>query len=464
MSKSVHHALVVEDMASLAFNYSEQLKNEGFEVDIADDGATALQLLQSAKKPYSIILLDLQLPDIDGLDLLQQNSAYLQNSSVIVVTADGSINRAIKAMQAGAYDFLVKPIAPERLMTTARNASEKSELVQEVRAVKHLRDRTNFHGFIGKSPQMQALYKAIENVADSKATIFITGESGTGKEVTAEAVHKQGKRAKGPFVAINCGAIPADLLESEIFGHMKGSFTGATSDRVGAALAASGGTLFLDEICEMDIKLQVKLLRFLQTGTIQRVGSSNTEQVDVRVVCATNRDPAHEVAEGRFREDLFYRLAVIPIEIPPLRDRGHDISLIANEFLRRFSEEEDKSFQSLDGDAALALAAYDWPGNVRELQNRIRRSIVMNEGAVLTAEMIGILSRDVNNAVDQPNELEKMAGGPSINPLDKMSMEEVERYVVDRALTREDGNVPAAARALKLSPSTLYRKIERWAS
>ncbi|MEP4680007.1 MAG: sigma 54-interacting transcriptional regulator, partial [Lentilitoribacter sp.] len=238
MSKSVHHALVVEDMASLAFNYSEQLKNEGFEVDIADDGATALQLLQSAKKPYSIILLDLQLPDIDGLDLLQQNSAYLQNSSVIVVTADGSINRAIKAMQAGAYDFLVKPIAPERLMTTARNASEKSELVQEVRAVKHLRDRTNFHGFIGKSPQMQALYKAIENVADSKATIFITGESGTGKEVTAEAVHKQGKRAKGPFVAINCGAIPADLLESEIFGHMKGSFTGATSDRVGAALAA----------------------------------------------------------------------------------------------------------------------------------------------------------------------------------------------------------------------------------
>lgn len=464
MAKSVHHALVVEDMASLAFNYSEQLKNEGFEVDIADDGATAVQLLQSAKKPYSIILLDLQLPDIDGLDLLQQNSAYLQNSSVIVVTADGSINRAIKAMQAGAYDFLVKPIAPERLMTTARNASEKSELVQEVQAVKHLRDRTNFHGFIGKSPQMQALYKAIENVADSKATIFITGESGTGKEVTAEAVHKQGKRAKGPFVAINCGAIPADLLESEIFGHMKGSFTGATSDRVGAALAASGGTLFLDEICEMDIKLQVKLLRFLQTGTIQRVGSSNTEQVDVRVVCATNRDPAREVAEGRFREDLFYRLAVIPIEIPPLRDRGHDISLIANEFLRRFSEEEDKSFQSLDGDAALALVAHDWPGNVRELQNRIRRSIVMNEGAVLTAEMIGTLSRDVNNAVGRPNELEKMAAGPSINPLDNMSMEEVERYVVDRALTREDGNVPAAARALKLSPSTLYRKIERWAS
>jgi two-component system repressor protein LuxO len=380
-----------------------------------------------------------------------------------VVTADGSINRAIKAMQLGAYDFLVKPVAPERLMTTARNACEKSELVQEVQAVKHLRDRTQFHDFIGKSPAMQGLYKAIENVADSKATIFITGESGTGKEVTAEAVHKQGARAKGPFVAINCGAIPENLLESEIFGHLKGAFTGATSDRVGAALAANGGTLFLDEICEMDIKLQVKLLRFLQTGNVQRVGSSRTEKVDARVICATNRDPLTEVNEGRFREDLFYRLAVIPLELPPLRQRGKDITLIAEEFLRRFSEEENKAFQSFDHQAKQALNTHNWPGNVRELQNRIRRAIVMNEGTVLTADMIGSFVRDLP-AIGRSASSGKAGEQPDSFPLDDMSMEEVEKFVIDRALAREGGNVPAAARALKLSPSTLYRKIERWGS
>ncbi|MEP2379967.1 sigma 54-interacting transcriptional regulator, partial [Parasphingorhabdus sp.] len=222
-------------------------------------------------------------------------------------------------------------------------------------------------------------------------------------------------------------------------------------------------TLFLDEICEMDIKLQVKLLRFLQTSTIQRVGSSRTEQVDVRVICATNCDPAVEVAEGRFREDLFYRLAVIPVEIPPLRERGRDIALIANEFLRRFSEEEDKPFQSLDSDATLALMDYVWPGNVRELQNRIRRAVVMNEGAILTSEMIGSLSGE-RSISDQSGQVENSVETGVSKILDNMSMDEVERYVVDRALMRENGNVPAAARALKLSPSTLYRKIDRWAS
>ena len=282
MTKLSARILIIEDTASLALAYGAHLELAGHSVQCVESGAQARALLaDTGFKRWDVVLLDLQLPDCDGLKLLREMPALATSATVIVITADGSINRAIEAMRLGAYDFLVKPLAHERLATTCRNAFERTLLQSEVRATRRSTDRQQFQGFIGKSPVMQAVYRAIESVADSRATVLVTGESGTGKEVAAEALHRFSARSSKPFVAINCGAIPENLLESELFGHVRGAFTGATDHRVGAAKLADGGTLFLDEICEMELKLQVKLLRFLQTGSIQRVGSGVVERVDV---------------------------------------------------------------------------------------------------------------------------------------------------------------------------------------
>ena len=335
--------LIVEDSASLALGYAAQLEDAGHEVSLCETLAAARR--EIAAQFFDVILLDLQLPDGDGLTLFDA-LPITAAPSVIVITADGSLSRAISAMRLGAYDFLVKPVAGSRLLSTVESAAEQSgtaaPATEETQKPETSIAADGFHGFIGRSPAMRAVYRTIESVADSRATVFVTGESGTGKEVTAEAIHAASNRKSGPFVAINCGAIPENLLESELFGHVKGAFTGAVENRIGAAKAADGGTLFLDEICEMDLKLQVKLLRFLQTGMIQRVGSSAVEPVNVRIVCATNRDPEHEVVEGRFREDLYYRLNVIPIALPPLRERGEDIALIAKNLAQRIAKEEGR--------------------------------------------------------------------------------------------------------------------------
>ena len=368
-------------------------------------------------------------------------------------------------MRLGTYDFLVKPLAAERLLTTVRNAAQHHVLAEEVKVVRSLTARDSFQGFIGRSSAMQAVYRAIESVADSKATVFITGESGSGKEVAAEAIHRASRRSERPFVAINCGAIPENLLESELFGHIKGAFTGAIDNRLGAAKEADGGTLFLDEICEMELKLQVKLLRFLQTGMIQRVGSSKPEPVDVRVICATNRDPIAEVAAGRFREDLFYRLAVIPLELPALRERGGDVIQLAQAFLERFAHEEHKHFDPLSIEAQAKLGGYSWPGNVRELQNVIRRGVVMSDGPALNLA-------DFATAQPRPVPLSEHAQigttapsthAPSgIESLSGLTLDAVERLVIEHAIDANGGSLPAAARSLGISPSTLYRKRERW--
>ncbi len=453
--------LIIEDMASLAMTYAGHLEKTGHVVDIAGSGAQARA--QLASTAYDVVLLDLQLPDCDGLEWLAAQASLTATTAVIVVTSDGSIKRAIAATRQGAYDFLVKPLSPERLLTTVRNAIEKQALTNEVKVIRQTGSRKGFHGFIGQSNVMQAIYRAIENVADSRATVFITGESGTGKEVAAEAIHASGRRAGKPFVAINCGAIPENLLESELFGHLKGAFTGAVENRPGAAREADGGTLFLDEICEMDIKLQVKLLRFLQTGMVQPVGSSKAEKVDVRVVCATNRDPVAEVAAGRFREDLFYRLAVIPLEMPALRDRGGDIELIAEEFIERFSDQEGKTFQPIGADVRARLKGAEWFGNVRELQNVIRRSVIMSEGDTLRLQDFAAPRR----AAVPAGPSEPMSRPAAINPfsddaIGTMTLDDLERWAVEAAIVRSDGSLPRAARALGISPSTLYRKRERW--
>ncbi len=455
--------LIVEDVASLALSYSAQLSEAGFEVQVASSVAEADVQFRAG---YEAILLDLQLPDGNGLDLLEAHSASLGETSVIVITADGSLSRAVSAMRLGAYDFLVKPVSAERLLTTVRNAAERGKLAREVKVARRATRRDRFQGFIGSSPVMQAVYREIENIADSNATVFITGESGTGKEVAAEAIHRAGRRSRGPFVAINCGAIPENLLESELFGHVKGAFTGAIEHRAGAAREAHGGTLFLDEICEMELKLQVKLLRFLQSGMIQKVGSSKPEPVDVRIVCATNRNPMREVAEGRFREDLFYRLNVIPLEMPALRERGEDVVLIAEAFMERFAADEGRKLEGISPEGLAALRRHNWPGNVRELQNCVRRAVVVGEGPLLD-----IQTPTASAAREAPREgLPPVtpAIAPATPPSDVvhatqgMSLAQIERIIIEGRIAAHGGNVTEAARDLDISPSTIYRKLERW--
>lgn len=461
---TVARVLIVEDTASLALSYAAQLEAAGHDIDIAGSLSEARRLLGAA--PFDVVLLDLQLPDGDGLELLENWREKLAETSFIVVTADGSLARAVGAMRLGAYDFLVKPVAGERLLTTVRNAAERGQLTREVKQVRKSVKRDHFQGFIGRSPLMQAVYRQIENVADSKATIFITGESGTGKEVAAEAIHRSGRRSSAPFIAVNCGAIPENLLESELFGHVKGAFTGAIEHRAGAAREAHGGTLFLDEICEMELKLQVKLLRFLQTGMVQKVGSSHPEPVDVRIVCATNRDPAIEVAEGRFREDLFYRLNVIPLELPALRERGEDVELIARAFMERFAQDEQREFKDLAADSLAWLNHHTWPGNVRELQNAVRRAVVTGTGELLEI-------RQIEPAAARPmtsNTPHGMATAPVVAPtianmsdwIRGHSMAELERLIIETAIDDARGNVTEAAKNLDISPSTIYRKQLKW--
>jgi DNA-binding NtrC family response regulator len=375
---------------------------------------------------------------------------------------------------ATAADFIAKPFDAARLHVTLDNVLDKRQLSHMVEGYQKTFERERFHRFIGRSLPMQAVFRIIESAAPSKATIFITGESGTGKELCAEAIHLESPRREQPLVALNCAAIPRDLMESEVFGHVKGAFTGAAARRDGAASRANGGTLFLDEICEMDLDLQSKLLRFIQTGTFQRVGDNKLEQVDVRFVCATNRDPLAEVKAGRFREDLYYRLNVIPIQLPPLRERGDDILLIATELLRHIANEEGKGFNSFSAEVAERFSNHAWLGNVRELENTIRNIVVLNQGETVTPEMIPV--HLFNNPSLPPKESAEIAAhtieqavksdvaieysthqNQGIRPL---WLEEKE--IIERAIETCGGNIPKAAALLEISASTIYRKRQGW--
>jgi two-component system repressor protein LuxO len=361
-------------------------------------------------------------------------------------------------MRAGAADFLLKPFPAERLTVTVANAVERALLRREVQALSAAQGRAAFCGFIGASAPMQAVYRILETAAPSRATVFITGESGTGKELAAEAVHRLSPRRDRPFVAINCAALPKDLIESEIFGHVRGAFTGAVADRIGAAQAADGGTLFLDELGEMELGLQAKLLRFVQTGSFQPVGAAAARRTDVRFVCATNRDPLAEVREGRFREDLYYRLHVVPVPLPPLRERGEDVLAIARHFLARFAEEEGKGFVRFAPDAEAALRAHRWPGNVRELENAVRTAVVLHEGEAVTAAMLPLaLQAPPPPAARAPQPAAAPDPARRIRPLSV-----VEREAIEEAVALCGGNIPKAAAFLGISPSTLYRKRAAW--
>ncbi len=447
------NVLLVEDTASLQMIYRAVLVTAGFAVRVAGTAAEAMAALRHG--PTDVVVLDLVLPDRDGLSLMQDILGYSPDITVIVVTANGSINKAVEAMRLGAQEFLVKPVDDARLVAAVGNATPRP-----TRRVPTQPAPPTNPAFIGSSDVMQRLHTKIASVAGSMATVFVTGESGTGKELCAQAVHDTSPRHDGPFIALNCGAIPQDLLESEVFGHMKGSFTGAISDKPGAATAADGGTLFLDEICEMAMPLQTKLLRFLQTSTVQPVGATRPRKVDVRIICATNLDPLEAVRRGQFREDLYYRLYVVPIHLPPLRTRGEDVIEIAETALARFSAEENRVFSGLDPQVKALFRRYPWPGNVRQVLNVIRNVVVLNEGGVVRLDMLPDDLRDV--APSQAGATADAADNDGLAALIGRPLAEIERIVIAATLDRFGGSVPKAARALEISPSTLYRKIEAW--
>ncbi len=456
--------LMIEDDTAIARVYTAYLEDDGYEVTHVDTGADALAALKSDVP--GAVLLDLKLPDMNGFDILEKIGAEQLPTAVIVVTGEASMRTAIDAMKMGARDFVVKPCDKNRLLLTLKNVIETQQLREIVDTYRDEIDRHSFSGFIGSSLAMQGVYKTIESAAKSKASVFITGESGTGKEVCAEAVHRESERSNKPFVALNCGAIPRDLVESEIFGHVKGAFTGAVSDRVGSAGQADGGTLFLDEICEMELALQPKLLRFLQTGAFQRVGSEKTEDVNVRIICATNRDPWQEVADGKFREDLYYRLHVLPIDMPPLRARDADAVEIARHFLDIYANEEGKEFAAFAPEVEASIQSFPWPGNVRQLQNVVRNIVVLNDGDIVTPEM---LPAPLDTAVDDMR-IQRAPNAPSMSPVtgpattsdEIRPLEDLEREAIQNAIRICGGNIPEAALRLGISAATIYRKRTAW--
>ena len=459
--------LLVEDTSSLSLVYKAVLTRAGHSVACAFTLSEARAECERARP--QLVLLDLQLPDGDGLELLENLRRDTPDCRVIVITANGSINRAVQAMRAGAFDFLVKPFDEGRLLSAVHNALASAPHQPESLAAQEETD--GFQGFIGRSPAMGEIYRMVRSIGRSTATVFITGESGTGKEVCARAIHAVSNRARKPFVPLNCAAIPRDLLESEVFGHLKGAFTGALSDKPGAAAVADGGTLFLDEICEMDLSLQTKLLRFLQTSTIQPVGAARPQSVDVRIVCATNRDPAEEVRQGRFREDLYYRLHVVPIHMPPLRARSEDIMEIAQASLAKYSVEEGKSFSGFDPDVARIFLSRPWPGNVRQLLNVIRNIVVLHDGPLVLPGMLPTeitLTPGVGYPPDRVATLDTGWTAPLANTKDRVAaligtpLADVERELIEATIEYCDGSIPRAARMLELSPSTIYRKLESW--
>ncbi|MBY7858063.1 sigma-54 dependent transcriptional regulator [Vibrio fluvialis] len=444
---------MVEDTASVAALYRSYLTPLEIDINIVGTGREAIESI--AHREPDLILLDLRLPDMTGMDVLHAVKQRSPDVPVIFMTAHGSIDTAVEAMRHGAQDFLIKPCEVDRLRVTVNNAIRKaSKLKNEADNP----GNQNYQGFIGSSQTMLAVYRTIDSAASSKASIFITGESGTGKEVCAEAIHAASRRGDKPFIAINCAAIPKDLIESELFGHVKGAFTGAATDRQGAAELADGGTLFLDELCEMDLDLQTKLLRFIQTGTFQKVGSSKMKSVDVRFVCATNRDPWKEVQEGRFREDLYYRLYVIPLHLPPLRERGDDVIEIAYSLLGYMSKEEGKGFVRLAPEVVERFKQYEWPGNVRQLQNVLRNVVVLNEGREITLNM---LPPPLNQPSESIISVPKASAAPvSVHEIFPLWM--TEKQAIEKAIEACDGNIPRAAGYLDVSPSTIYRKLQTW--
>ncbi len=444
--------LVVDDEPTMADSLRQNFVEEGYSVDTAATGAAAIELFDQGG--HHLAICDLQLPDMDGLEVLRHMKDARPTTEVIVVTGYGSVQKAVEATKAGAFFFVEKPFDFEELQLLVEKALERRELVAEtVNMRRQLSTRAEYFNIIGASKPMQTIYETIESVAKSDANVLIVGESGTGKELIANAIHYQSLRSKKPFIKVNCAALPKELIESELFGHTKGAFTGAHADKEGLVQHAAGGSLMLDEIAEMPIELQPKLLRVLQERSYRKIGSEKTYAVDFRLVCSTNRPPADAIRDGLLRDDLFYRISTITIHVPPLRERSEDIQLLTEHFLHMYAQKYERPITGVSQAAYQRLFSHSWPGNVRELQNVIERAVLLAKEKQI-------------EPIDLPFDNGMVPEGASANVQwdvpPNMTLEEIERLVIERTLQRTGGNKQAAANLLGIYRPRLYSKIRKY--
>ena len=446
--------LIVDDDTSMCELLAEGLVQHGYEARWNASPQEALR--QLTEHNFDVVLTDINMRDMSGLELCQKATEAHPELPVIVITAFGSMETAVQAIRAGAYDFITKPFDIDVVAIAIERAVKHGVLTREVQRLQRAVDESRrFDELLGASPAMKEVYDLLERVGESESTVLVSGESGTGKELVARALHRRSKRSAGPFVAINCAAMPEQLLESELFGHTKGAFTDARSARPGLFVQAKGGTIFLDEIGDMPVGLQPKLLRALQERTVRPVGGDTETPIDVRVVAASNRDLETAIEERKFREDLYYRINVIHVELPPLRARGADVILLATHYLQHFATQSQKDVRSLDAEAAEKLSAYAWPGNVRELANCMERAVALTRN-----ESIGV--------ADLPEKIRSYRTShvlvAATDPTELVPMEEVEKRYILRVLEAVGGNKTLAAQVLGLDRKTLYRKLDRYGS
>ena len=444
--------LVIDDEESVRRILEFNLREDGYDVLTAPNGLTGLELFQS--RAVHLVLTDVKMPELGGMELLPRLKAVQPDLPIVVLTAHGTIDTAVEAMKLGAFDFLTKPFTREQVRHSVRKALEVGALTRENRQLREIiADRFSFGNMIAGSRAMAAVTDMAARVAQSDATVLLEGESGTGKELLAKALHFNGQRARRPFVTVNCAAIPENLLESELFGHRRGAFTGAIADKKGRFEAAESGTIFLDEIGELPLNLQVKLLRVLQEKEIDKVGDSRPIRVDVRVIAATNRDLSKMVADGTFRDDLYYRLAVVPIQLPPLRDRREDLPLLVDHLLRKHADRLGRPRPAVTKAVHAALHAYPWPGNIRELENLIERALVLDKDGQL----------DLDDFPDRLHTAHRQVGRLRLElPDEGISLEEVERDLLVAALDKHDWNQTHAAAYLRITRSTLLYRMQKF--
>lgn len=440
--------LIVDDEESIRKALSILLKRNGFRAEEATDGLEALGMM--ARSPYDLVIADLNMPVMGGIDLLKRVKEDYGDTEVIILTAYGAIQSAVEATKLGAYDYLTKPIDPKDIMIRVRNAVERKRLAMEVRHLKRaLRDSFSKKTIVGQSPAIVKLLEFIDRVSATDSTVLICGETGTGKELVARAIHGGSRRREMPFVPINCGALPESLLEAELFGYEKGAFTGALASKKGLFEEADRGTIFLDEISATSPATQVKLLRVLQEQEIRRVGSNRTIKIDVKVIGATNQELARLVRDGKFREDLYYRLNVISIEIPPLRERKEDLPLLVEHFLKEISNKENGVLKRLSPTAMKAIYEYDWPGNVRELRNTLERATVLSKSHLIERN-------------DLPQELRAVKGRRLVSKGRKGGLKGMEKDYIERLLNDNTWNYSKTARDLGIARNTLLKKVEEY--